>query len=246
MESTPYDTEDSSWPAAFRSVKAGKNVFMLIAAATILFQLVCFILIDFVGVIDAVEARGPGVDKQATTQEVRRDAEEVAEQAQSATVWQAMFHWFLPGTKFLGFVAVLLTVVTLMFAVKLALVGRLGGIAGFMSAFFWSLILLVVLTPWQQVLGGAVASGALYNLGELTRQVRLVNGSWGASDANLMDWTLYYARFIAYPVIALLVWALVMLKFARGFKQSSLAPVGTVLQTRLAEPASPPAEGENP
>ena len=246
MESTSYDSENASWPTAFRSVKAGKNVFMLIVAATIVLQLVCFILIDFVGTIDAIEASAPGTEKQATTQEVRREAEQFADQAQSATVWQAMFHWVLPGTKFLGFVAALLTVVTLMFAVKLALVGRLGGIAGFMSAFFWSLILLVLVAPWQQILSGAVASGALYNLGELTRQVRLVNESWGASDASLMDSMLYYARFIAYPVLALLVWALVMLKFARGFKQSSLAVLGTILQARLAEPGSPPAEGENP
>jgi len=40
-------------------------------------------------------------------------------------------------------------------------------------------------------------------------------------------------------VVTLLIWLLVMAKFARGYKDSSLAPVGTILEQRPSEPEKP-------
>jgi len=239
MGPAQYDIGSSHCLAAFRSVRAGKNVFMFILAGMILLQLAGFVLVNFVGVIDEVEAAPIGPGLHATTQEVRQQAEARAQAAGRATQWQVMLRWVFPATRFLAFVMGVLAVLTLMFAVKLSLLGRLGGIPGFMSAFLWSLILLATVTPWQQLLNGALACGALYNLKELVTSAERVKASWGAADADLLDWIFYYARFIAYPVIALLIWLVVMTKFARGYKDSSLAPVGAILEQRPDEPERP-------
>jgi len=239
MGPAQYDIGPSEYVAAFRSVKAGKNVFMFILAGTILLQLAGFILVDLAGVIDEVQAAPADVRPAATSQEIREQAEAHAVAAGRATQWQVILKWVFPATKFLAFASCVLAVLTVMFAVKLSLLGRLGGIAGFMSAFLWSLILLAAVTPWQQILNSALACGALYNLKELTTWARQVKASWGAANGDLLDWMLYYARFIAYPVITLLIWLLVMVKFARGYKDSSLAPVGTILEQRPSEPEKP-------
>ncbi len=241
MDPSQYEVGASGCVAAFRSVKAGKKVFMLLVILALVGQLAGFILVQFMGVIDPLDtgptAAAARTTTQPTTQEVVQRSEERAEAAYSTTFWREILRWGLPALRFMALVAGLLAILTIMFAVKLSLVGKLGGIAGFMSAFFWSLVLLATITPWQQVLGGQFASGALYNLGELTREVSQVNKSWGAESVKTLDLMLFYARFIAYPVLALLVWAMVTAKFARGYRESILAPVGTIADERPSAPS---------
>ena len=244
MEPKGYPVASSACAEAFRSVKAGKNVFMWILLAMILIQLAAFILVEFAGVLDAMYSPQVAPARGATTQEIGAQAEAKAEATEPAAIWQTAMMWVLPTTTFIGLIVALLAVLTLMFAVKLAIVGRLGGIPGFMSAFYWSLILLAMVTPWQQILSGSVACGALFNLGELTREAKMVRPEWGAEDAGLTRWILYYTRFIGYPVLALIVQLLVMSKFSRGYRDSELAPVGTLLEERLGaadKRSAPPA-----
>lgn len=259
MAPSEYDIGASGCVEAFRSVKAGKNVFMWIVLLAILGQLATFVLVQFVGVLDPLneppaeinvlprqaemekaEAEESAAETQPTQLILGKIVKTIIPEAQTqetgtATMWEECFRWCLPAMKFFAFVSCLLVVLTLMFSVKLSIIGRLGGIGGFMSAFFWSLILLAMITPWQQVLAATYASGALYNLGELTSQVARVKGTWGAS-AGVLEVTLFYARFAAYPIIAMLVWIAVMAKFSRGYKDSLMSPVGTIPVERPAEP----------
>jgi hypothetical protein len=130
-----------------------------------------------------------------------------------AQKWAIAMSWVLPATKFGATVLSLLLLLTILFSVLLSLVGRLGGISPLISAFFWSLILFVMLMPWQQILSnGSVACGSLYNLGELLT-ARMLNS---APDASWHDQTLYLARFLVYPSVGVLVWLVVHLKYGRG------------------------------
>jgi len=232
MEPLQYDIGSSGYVAAFRSVKAAKNIFMALLALAILVQLGSFVLVQFVGVIDDIQAKPVPAPQ---TQPASAPAG-CTRLLGSATFWQELLHWTMPAMKFVAMTAGLLAVLTLMFAVKLALLGRLGGIGGFMSAFFWSIILLVMVTPWQQILRGEFASGALCNLGELIRWAKNIRTTWGAEQPSLLDQILYYGRFIAYPVTALLVWLAVQIKFSGGYKDSILSPVGTIPEQRPPEP----------
>lgn len=210
---------------------------MILVVLSILTQLCGFILVNFVGVIDDQHTPLSIGPAETTTAPAETISQKQIAATYSATFWELVLNWVFPTAKFIAMVSALLAVLTIMFAVKLSLVGRLGGIPGFMSAFFWSLILLAAVTPWQQIIDGEFATGALYNMGELTQEVSRIKASWGADDVSIFDRILFYARFIAYPVIALLIWVAVMSKFARGYKGSIMAPVGTIGEQRPDEPA---------
>jgi len=231
MEPSTYQAGASGCAVAFSSVKAAKNVFMILVALAIAGQLAGFAAVHWGGVLDEIHA-APSPSTQPATDQIAK-----AHAVGSATLWKELLHWAMPAMKFLAVASMLLAVLTLMFAVKLAIVGRLGGIAGLMGAFFWSILLLAIVTPWQQVLGGEFASGALHNLTELTDAVSRVKPEWGATDVELFNQVLYYARFVAYPIVGLLVWLVVMLKFAGGYKESILSPIGTIPE----RPATPQA-----
>ncbi len=87
---------------------------------------------------------------------------------------------------------------TLMFSLKVSMHGRLGGINHISRAFFLSLLMLVLLLPWQRVFGGVV-TGAVYTPAELT--------DWRAAEkTNDILWTvLYYLRFSGYGALIFLL-----------------------------------------
>jgi hypothetical protein len=201
MSAGQYRTSISEYAEAFDSVRLAKNIFWLLIAAAIVVQLASFVLVQFVGVVEGAN-QIPGTDEPVA----------------SATGWYHALHWVLPAVKFIALASGLLLVLTLMFAVKLSLLERMGGVAGLMSAFFWSLVLFVLVVPWQDVLVDSFASGALYSLGDLVASRNQMDHQWGGT-------ILHYARFVAYPVVTVLVWVVVQLKFARGYRQivSSLA-----------------------
>ena len=137
-----------------------------------------------------------------------------------ANVWAPVLQWVLPATKLLALAAGLLLILTLMFAVKIALHGRTGGVSGFISAFYWSLILWLPLVPWQQVLpGSSVATGAFYNLGDLVEATAGV--AWGA-EAGWPAVLAYYARFVVYPLVVIALTGAVCMKFSWGWRRASV------------------------
>jgi len=230
MKQLGYETVSSQYATALQSVRMAKNVIMALVALAIVIQLVGFILVDFVGVTDAVHAAAV---PQATTQEAVIAA---TDRSVAATTWDEILSWVLPAMKFLAVVSSMLLVLTLLLAVKLSLLGRLGGVAGFISGFFWSLVLLAMVVPWQQTLKGSFACGALYNMGELVSQAKQFKSSWGGSGSWL-DGTLYYARFIVYPLITLVVWMVVQTRFTRGYEQ--LRTTSPIAPTNVDQPVGP-------
>ena len=86
---------------------------------------------------------------------------------------------------------------TLLFGLKVSMHGRLGGINHISRAFFLSLILLVLLLPWQTVFGHMV-TGAIFSPDELAQ--------WCSKDAeNIFDLILYYMRFTCFGALILLL-----------------------------------------
>jgi len=165
-----------------------------------------------------------------------------------AEKWHDVLRWSLPAAKFLAMVCGMLLALTLLFAVGLSLIGKLGGMAGMISGFFWSLILFVMVVPWQQVLVKSdLACGALYSLGDLLA----ARQTW-ATDPHWRAQTLYYGRFVVYPGVALLIWLIVHVKFTCGVMRMTFPhalPAGIVAVPQPApqpavQPASQPAAKE--
>ena len=206
MEQLQTHVAEDEYRTAFGTVRAAKNWFWWLILAAIVVQIVSFMLIRFGGVIDAA----PDVAVAAADDE-----------GAAAGVWYEIFRWALPATKFIAVAAGMLLVLTLMFATKLSLLGRLGGVGGFVGALFWSMLLWVFLIPWQQVTRSSVACGALCNLEGLLRQTDRV--VWNGEGVSWVLHVLYYVRFLAYPVFVILLLLVVQSKFARGYRRMTLS-----------------------
>ena len=102
--------------------------------------------------------------------------------------------------RFLNFVVILtaaLYCLTMLFSLKVSLLGRLGGINHIARAFFLSLVFVVLLLPWQRFFGGVVA-GAMYTPAELS------SSSGVAGARGTFEVMLYYLRFTGYWVLVML------------------------------------------
>ncbi|UCF43327.1 MAG: cell envelope integrity protein TolA [Planctomycetota bacterium] len=102
--------------------------------------------------------------------------------------------------RFFDFVLILaaaLYCLTMLFGLKVSLLGRLGGINHISRAFFLSLLGLVLLLPWQRFFAGVVA-GAIYTPGELLRWYTI------ETTGGIFGIIVYYLRFSGYWLIVLL------------------------------------------
>ena len=99
---------------------------------------------------------------------------------------------------------------TILLALKVSLVGRLGGIKHICRAFFISLVMLVLLLPWQSVFG-CVVTGAMYTPCELAKW-------YSAETSGTFGIILYYLRFSGYWLLIMLLLILSHMRSCRWTK----------------------------
>ncbi|MCD4824843.1 MAG: hypothetical protein K8S55_09550 [Phycisphaerae bacterium] len=220
-----------------KSLRRAKMLLLLLIFIALVVQAAGFVLVEFTDLVvrpykaeatASADQLGPPAEKKADAEKSAASkpaGKDVAtgqaltaeqEKDKSAVKFRNTLHWILPGARFIGLVSGSLVTIVLMLAVMVSLMGRGGGAARMVGAFCWSLILLAMLTPWRQILGGSVACGVFYNLSELMTQYRKIH-NLGAEEYVAMS--LYYARFLGYPAVALLAWLAVQIKFAQGYKR---------------------------
>lgn len=209
-------TLPSEYSAAIRSVRWAKNIFWLLTALAIVAQLVVFGLVAWGGNVDALYGPAEAVSQPAT-EPASESALDRAEQ------WRANFQWLLTVSAFVAMVVALLLAGSLLVAVQVALVGRLGGVASLLSAFFWSLVLVAILVPWQYPFPQSHVTGALFDYHELYSRTLDVKTAWGATDVSVAHLIIYHVRFLVYPILAVLICLLVDLKFRAGCRKMVVA-----------------------
>ena len=230
----------SEFDDAFKTIRRARCVFALILAVCLLASLAAFVLVQFTPLLDdhpdyAARAAAPA----------RAPATAPASQP-SGEAWGSFLAVILPAAKFFGLVSAILLSLTYLLGLKLCLLGRLGGTAGVTAAFFWSLILLAMVVPWQQAFPGLVVGGALFGFDDLAERARLFKDAWDPQTSQpLFEHVLYYARFIAYPVVALAVLAVSLVRFAAGARPAALPPAKPIEErSPLLRPSPPVNEGE--
>jgi hypothetical protein len=140
----------------------------------------------------------------------------VEEMLESDPMHQMIF-WGLALTKLAALILSVLLMMTFMFAAQVSLVGQLGATAGFLSAFCWSMFIVVLLVPWQQV-GSAMACGATFNFGQWLAQARVVRANWGAAQQDIGATVVYYIRFLLYPIVTLVIVMIAGARFGAGYR----------------------------
>ncbi|UCC22488.1 MAG: hypothetical protein JSW23_12065 [Planctomycetota bacterium] len=97
---------------------------------------------------------------------------------------------------FLLILAAVLYCLTMLFGLKVSLLGRLGGINHISRAFFLSLLGLVLLLPWQRFFPDVVA-GVIYTPWELSTRCAV-------ESRSIFENVWFYLRFTGYWLIAVL------------------------------------------
>jgi hypothetical protein len=108
--------------------------------------------------------------------------------------------------------------IVLLLICHIMLVGRLIGVGPVVSSFVWSLVLALMLFPWQTMLNVSemsrtdfVVPGVLYTWRELVD-----TGRFSTADlyASILKWT----RFVGAPVLAVLILLTIQLRSGRGMR----------------------------
>ena len=130
-------------------------------------------------------------------------------------------------TTFLGLVFAVVLTLTVLLILLIILNSRAYGASAVTSAFCWMIFLLVLIFPWYAFLnyggstGGAAGfriPGVLYTWPELLAGVRFPDdfSSAGASAETILKW----ARFVAFPLLALVLLVMVQSKSGRGVREA--------------------------
>lgn len=249
MQQLRQETAVPEYAEAFRSIRMAKFWLSLLTVLTLVVFLGTFIVVEFTTLLNEPAAQPavtagnvPETPKPPTdlTPEPAK-ADKTAKKTPAATpapqpaakpatrpangdgiqTAKYILNIAMPILKYLGFMAAILLSLTLLIGFKVALIGQLGGVRPLVSAFFWSLLLLVFLTPWDQLfeptarcIGLFVPDAANVSVIDGIRQFKI--DLVGTTD-NLSATSRYYFKFLGWPGLALLTWLIVMVKFGRGY-----------------------------
>ena len=204
-------------------LRGWKNFFFIIIVLCLLLLQACFWAVN-TGFIPADQCPGKGAESSepaavglGEVQDVNEPANKVSaeqsEPAQADSLFGITFKHLAMVIRVVNAILVLtgaLYCLTILLALKISLVGRLGGINHICRAFFLSLIMLFLLLPWQKVFGG-IALGAIYTPCELVK--------WcSAESSEVFCIVLRYLRFTGYWLVILLLLIFSWLRSGRWTK----------------------------
>jgi len=165
------------------------------------------------------EPPAPEAQKPAPTEPAARPGSET-EKGTNTTVLGDVFyqgiHAALPLARVGGLLCGTLLVLILMLSLKVVLLGRLRGVGYLTSAVLWSLVLLVLLIPWNKAFAGFPIPSVLFGARELIEGTAQI--TWGAARVGWEDHLLYWMRFVGYPVLAVVLWLTITVQYARSYR----------------------------
>ncbi len=193
---------------AIMTARRAKNTLFLLLLLILLAQLALF----FLGRNDVVDLSS-NVDVAATIETsaaTQPATTEIATRFKSRDVLE----YLIGLTAFLGIALTIVLAVVLLLIVKIMLVGRLIGVSRLTSAFIWTVILAALLFPWQAFWPDYdfKIPGALYTWNELEERVK--------QQPQRDEAVLFWARFVAFPVLALIILLSIQIKSRRGLQQA--------------------------
>lgn len=133
--------------------------------------------------------------------------------------WPDVFHYLSAVSMFGSILCGVILVFTLATTIHIMLVGRLIGVALVVRAFVLAVLLLVLMFPWQTLLvtqhlahGDFVPPGVLFTWREI--QERVVPHATMDTKTAIV----YWARFLAMPVLAIIILLVVQKRSGRGLR----------------------------
>ena len=191
----------ADYAEAMMTARRAKKFLFFLLLLILLIQITIFAVARFTTVIFPDPALAA---TQPTTQLVTQSAK-----------MHDVLRYLIGLTDFMGIVLGILLSIVLLLLVNIMLIGRLIGVGRMTSAYVWSLVLLVMLFPWQGFLEAYdwKPTGVLYTWAELVRDVRFTSE---LSSHSVLKWM----RFVVLPVVALIVLLDIRVKSNRGLRQA--------------------------
>nr|ALS90237.1 protein of unknown function (DUF1180) [uncultured bacterium] len=227
---------------AMMTARKAKALLFLLLLLVLLAQLSIFFVAAYTDVIvahapntattetgDVVPASGPATvptTDQAKVS-VETDASSASFTASRTTIHQGL-ELLVGVSVFIGVMLPIVLTFVLLLIVGIMLVGRLIGVSRITSAFIWTIVLMVLLFPWQAFLDANVWRwpGVLYTWDELMSKGQFMH----TTGKTIFDVIIGWGRFVAMPVVAMLILMSIQIKSNRGMRQAlgeSVADVGT-------------------
>ena len=178
-----------------------KNFFFIIVVLCLLLLQIGFWVVntgyipakEYPGSKAAVVGGGLSEDVGEAAKKVAAEQSEPAEAEMEDSLFGITFKHLAMGIRVVNAILILtglLYCLTILLSLKVSLVGRLGGMNHISRAFFLSLVMLILLLPWQNFFG-PITMGATYTPGELV--------SWCTTDiSDTFGLVLFYMRFTGY------------------------------------------------
>ena len=191
---------------AMLTARRAKNWLFLILLVLLLLQVAIFFMYHY----DVIRLTAPMARRVVATTTATPAA--ITEQE---TVGRLLLTYLVGLSDFLGIVLMIVLALVLLLIMNIMLVGRLIGVARVTSAYVWSLVLLVLLFPWQAFLGSYAFKipGVLYTWDDL-----VALGRW-----DVLTWQesfLKWSRFAGFPIIAIILLMRVQVMSSRGIRQA--------------------------
>jgi hypothetical protein len=191
---------------AMLTARSAKNALFLILLVVLLLQIAIFFLYRYevVQFTPNIIRNTPSATTTTTT----------APTVTKRTI-ELLLTYLVGTTEFLGVVLTTVLAIVLLLLINIMLVGRLIGVARVTSAYILTLVLLILIFPWQAFLDAYQFKlpGVLYTWQELTTRAR-----W--HDVNMNQAIQNWSRFVVIPVVAVIILMAIQIKSVRGIRQA--------------------------
>jgi hypothetical protein len=143
--------------------------------------------------------------------------------------WRESYYLIAPITQLLGLLASGSQAIIIFITLLVILVAQAPGVANMTRSLIWSVILLFMVFPWQYVLPGFPIPGVLYGWHELHNTLALAFLPPPGHGISFDQRILIVARYVLWPVLALVV----MLVTAERFRAGVRLAIGHPLQSMM-------------
>jgi hypothetical protein len=196
--------------------KAWKNAFFIIVILCLLLLQIAFWVENTrpIKTGEETKSESPVAAAKGEPNQPAEAAPQKPEQKQKTPLFEITFKRLAGLIRLVNFVLILMAVLyclTMLFSLKVSMLGRLGGINHIAGAFFLSLAFVVLLLPWQRLFDGIVF-GAMYTPDELLSRCA------AAKDSHIFGTILHYLRFTGYWLLVLLLLLFSQLRSGRWSK----------------------------
>ncbi len=205
---------------ALTSIRKWKSFFLLLAVLCLATHAGAWAAVRF-GWVPASPRAVTGFEGDAAN----ATQPSLTERERAEKMWNVM-RAALPTTEFVGRLSALLLCLSLLVAVQVALVGRMP-VAGILQAFFWTMIVLALLMPWERL-----AQNSTRLPGVFTDVATLEMPAEDGASPSTMSKLVAPLRFVGYPLLAVLMLVWANGRFHRSFREAMAQP-GTNIPMRV-------------